>query len=292
MREMVRRLSQEKASILLLSFVIMTTLVMITLAYIDIVSSQTRLAGGEINNGTAFYLAEGGLNKAVWYLLNTAPDGSTNGSWRTTSYPASAGSGAADPRQESLSAGMYTMWVQNYLGHVLITAAGSINNIARTIRQEVNVVPNTTPQSFKYSQFSGGSISLKNSSGTVTGNLSAVSNVDAGDMTVNGTITQSSTVVSPTVDINAYAAISDHVVNGNYTFGPNLTYTGIWYIDGKITIEDNVTINGSIITTDQIDINNAANFSITPTASNPAIVAGNHINGNNLGAVDVKGLVY
>ena len=108
-------------------------------AYIFMNNQEMKYTGIHIDDVQAFYLSEAGLHKALWYLQNTAPDGSSDGSWRTTAYPAQPGSDSTDPQQENLGEGMYTLWVQDSGGDVLITARGTVNNVQRVIRHKVNV---------------------------------------------------------------------------------------------------------------------------------------------------------
>ena len=90
-----------------------------------------------MSDGQAFNLAEAGLHRAIYYLINgnTAPDSSTDGSWRTTAYPADPGAGASDPKQESFGDGTYTMWVETSGSNIQITARGIMNGFERIIRR-------------------------------------------------------------------------------------------------------------------------------------------------------------
>ena len=77
------------------------------------------------------------MHKAIWYLINgnTAPDSSTDGSWRTTAYPADPGAGPTDPKQESFANGDYTMWVENSGSNIQITSRGTMDSSERIVRQ-------------------------------------------------------------------------------------------------------------------------------------------------------------
>lgn len=70
----------KKGVALILTFIFMISLVIITGAYVFMVTYGIRNVNAQINNVNAIYLAEAGLNKAIWYLINTAPDGSTDAS--------------------------------------------------------------------------------------------------------------------------------------------------------------------------------------------------------------------
>ena len=103
----------------------------------------TRNSGFQAQNEQAFYLAEAGLNKAEWFLLNTAPNGSTNQTWRTNAYSggtpnstASACSGTT-PCAESLAGGSYTMWVETSAPNIMITSCGLYSGISRTVQVKI-----------------------------------------------------------------------------------------------------------------------------------------------------------
>jgi Tfp pilus assembly protein PilX len=131
---------------LVLSLILMIMFAAMAAGYGQIVNSAQRLAGAQQKSAQALYTAEAGLNKAVWYLLNTAPDGTGDGSWRTSPYPAAAGHGANDARREDFADGHFTMWVENGGPGVLITARGEINGVARTVRQAFAATSPVTPQ--------------------------------------------------------------------------------------------------------------------------------------------------
>lgn len=124
---------------MLVTLIFMVFLTVVAAAYISLVMSNTRLMGAQADVVGAFYFAEAGLNKAVWYLENTAPDGSTDGSWRTSAFPAAPGPGFNDPQEETLGDGLYTVWVEDSGGNVLITARGSSNGSERTVQQEITL---------------------------------------------------------------------------------------------------------------------------------------------------------
>lgn len=135
-------MDNNKGSVLILTFLFMTTAVVITMAFLSMVRYDTTLVDSQSNAVHALYIAEAGLNKAAWYLLNTAPDNTTDGSWRTAAYPTAAGSDPTDPQEESFAGGTYTIWVDDSGGSILLTSKGAYNGITRTVHQEENMVLN------------------------------------------------------------------------------------------------------------------------------------------------------
>jgi Tfp pilus assembly protein PilX len=144
--------NKESGFILILTLIFMVTLVVAVAAYISFLSSDMRNISFQVDSTKAFYIAEGGINKAVWYLDNTAPDGSIDGSWRTASYPEPFGVDPTDPKRESFSAGTYTIWVETSGTDILITSSGEINNAQRVIQQTISMSggnPNSIVDSWK-----------------------------------------------------------------------------------------------------------------------------------------------
>ncbi|MFH2137509.1 MAG: hypothetical protein ABII88_03240 [Candidatus Omnitrophota bacterium] len=286
-----QNMNNNKGVALILTFMIMTALIIIVAAYLFLIVGGARLVNAQVNSTQALYLSEAGLNKAIWYLLNTAPDGSTDGSWRTSAYPAVPGTGGNDPQQETLGAGTYTLWVENSGSNILITGRGTINNTERIIQQEISLTPGI-PEAFMYVQHSGNNTNMNNTGGTITGDISVGGNFNyGGGLSVVGTITEDSDVVTPAVSMSDYAAIAGSTVSGNKTFTSG-TYSGIWYISGNVTIDDDVIFNGTIIAAGNISMTNSDNITITHAGSYPALVSGGDITGNNMADCSITGLIY
>jgi Tfp pilus assembly protein PilX len=130
----------EKGSILVLTLVFMASLVAFASIFAGSVIYNGNNAANQIDSAKALYIAEAGLNKAIYYLKNTAPDASSNGSWRTSDYetgtanvPPAACSGS-DPCAESLNGGTYTIWVEDSGGRIMITSKGVFNGVTRKVR--------------------------------------------------------------------------------------------------------------------------------------------------------------
>ncbi len=133
-------MDKKKGSVLVLTLLFMTTSATLTVAYLSMVRYDTAILDSQSNGVHALYIAEAGLNKAVWYLLNTAPDSTVDGSWRTLTYPTAAGPDPSDPQQESFGGGTYTMWVEDSSGSILITSSGVYNGVTRIVHQQENMI--------------------------------------------------------------------------------------------------------------------------------------------------------
>ncbi len=132
-------MKKNKGSVLILTFLFMTTSVVLTMAYLAMIRYDTVLVNSRSNGVHALYIAEAGLNKAAWYLLNIAPDNTTDGSWRTLAYPTAPGLNSNDPQQESFGGGSYTIWVQDASGAIEIVSSGVYNGNTCLVHQQENI---------------------------------------------------------------------------------------------------------------------------------------------------------
>jgi len=143
---MKQKFFSQKGSVLLLIMIMMLTLLVIATVFMGKLVTSMHVHNGQHNEAQALNLAEAGIDKALYYLNNTAPDGSTNGSWRTASaYPNGtpntppASCTATDPCQEALSGGTYTLWLGNAVdGNILIVSRGVYGPVSRTISVEAS----------------------------------------------------------------------------------------------------------------------------------------------------------
>lgn len=127
-----------RGSTLLLVLILMVSMAVFSVGYLFMAQTAITATKADEEGIKAMYFAEAGVDRAIYYLTTTAPDGSTDASWRTSAYPAAAGSGDDDPRSESLAAGSYTMWVTTAGGDVLITSRGTVAGIERVVYQKIN----------------------------------------------------------------------------------------------------------------------------------------------------------
>jgi len=263
----------KKGTVLLFTLMVMVVLSSVVGAYLGFVQSSTRSTGAQIEDSQAIYLADAGLSQAIWYLMNTAPDGSGDYSWRTTTYPAVPGPNSTDPRQKSFGNGTFTIWVQDSNSGVQIYARGTVGELTRIITQTMV----TTSKVLERAVHADAShLKLNNSSGTINGNISCFISVlpdplPAG-LTITGDVVQGEdqVKVNPELVLDSYytlAAAAGQVV-ASKTFA-NATYTGIWYVTNKATIGDNARIEGSIIAKTIIFDYAADNVLIDPTLYDP-----------------------
>lgn len=291
-------ISAGKGVVLLITMIIMIALTSVVSAYLGIVQHCSRSIDAQISDSQAIYLADAGLNAAIWYLKHTAPDGSTDCSWRTTAYPADPGPSATDPQRRSLGEGTFTIWVQDSGSDVRVYARGTVGGLYRVIAQTLAPASEVLERSI---HADGAHLKLTNCTGTINGNISCFVSVLPDPLpdglTVAGSVVQGSdqAKVSPGLVLDDYYALADSAgqVAANKTFA-NATYTGIWYITNKAIIGDNARIEGSVISEKTIHFEDEAdNVFIDPTLYDPAhnypaLYAGSDITSTDMGAASQR----
>lgn len=92
----------QKGAILLLTFIIMVTLIGVTVAFLYMLSVRTKASGYDLASSKALWLAEAGLQKAMWNLKTPVAQGGQGKNWTTTGTT------------ENLGSGSYTMVVERW----------------------------------------------------------------------------------------------------------------------------------------------------------------------------------
>jgi hypothetical protein len=98
----IRDTRYEKGAALLFTLMVMIVLTSVVGAYLGFVQASARSTGAQISDRQAIYLAEAGLQKAVWNLMRTVANGGQGENWTTAGTT------------ESLGDGSYTMAVERW----------------------------------------------------------------------------------------------------------------------------------------------------------------------------------
>ena len=118
--------SAKKGTALLLTFIILTTLTAVVIAFLYLSSLRLKGSGYDISDSQALWLAEAGLQKAVWNLKTPVAGGGQGENW------VSAGT------TENLGSGSYVMVVSRW-GFALAANGSSASSSSA---QGVNVAAN------------------------------------------------------------------------------------------------------------------------------------------------------
>lgn len=123
---MRRRRLTEKGAVLLFTFIIMASLTAIAVVFLYMISIQTKSMGYDIASSKALWLAEAGLQKAIWNLMTPIANGGQGEDWTTAGTT------------ESLGVGSYTVAVARW--DFALAAHGS--SASATSEQGTNVAAN------------------------------------------------------------------------------------------------------------------------------------------------------
>lgn len=250
---------REKGAVLILAFAVMITLTVIAGVFLYMTSIQTKRAGYDIDSSKALWLAEAGLQKA-FYRLKNDPDYQNN---PTAIY-------------EALGSGAYSVTCVKNAGAYAFTSIGTVGDMNRKITHSMAFTSSTLVRAI---HADGSTLDFQNSTGTINGNVSCKVQIkNYSGMTINGTVTEGFPMIRPSLDFDYYKSLA--IAAGQYDSGAktfaNGTYTGVWYVGGKVTIGSNTVINGTIIGDNYIEFAKAAvNVRITPSplTNYPALAA-------------------
>jgi len=275
---------------LLFVFMVMAALAALTFGFLYMTSSRLRVMAHDIAGTQAFWLAEAGLARAI-YRLGSDSD--------FRDAPATI--------EDSLGPGRYSVSIIKDADTYTLSSTGTVGLDRRVIRRSVIIsdsqggsYPQGAPEAFSFCMHSFGNHTKFHNcvSGTVNGDIAASITVqDEEEITVNGEVTDASSVDEPTPDplqvlFDGYSQIADHVQEGGFTFEEGQTYSGLYYINGGAQIEDNVTINGSVIASGNIDMNKVSGVAVDAAQGYPALVAGGNILAQKIDDVTFNGLIY
>lgn len=271
-----------RGAVLILVFIIMVALTAITGAFLYMTTFQTESSGYDISSTQAFWIAEGGLQK---YFLRLR-----DGTYGSTTIP---------DLNENLGDGSYSVTASyddsGYPVTYTIASTGTVDSISRKLQM---VIVETSATLARGIHADGAHLKFNDSSGTVNGNVSCFVSVQPdplpAGMTITGTVTDGADQpkIFPALTLTTYEGLADAAgqKKANWTFDNSQTWTGIWYITNKATIESNARIEGSVISEKSIDFENSAdNVFIDPTLFDPsenypALYAGSDLNSSDVGA--------
>jgi Tfp pilus assembly protein PilX len=298
-------MKHSKSFVIIVAIIIMVLLAALGVFTLSMFSTDTRIALDTDRGSQAFFIAEGGLRYYVEQLQNQSS------SW--VSPPAA-------PANKALGNGTFTITTSNAQPNSIdVTSTATVlglenEAIVRVISTRVTR-SSLAPAAFGYLSRCNTNINFTNSTGAVTGDLSAggnISGIPTVNLTLTGTKYPNSNVTFPTVSYSTYQALAqadttatgiNHVRSGNFTFLANTTYTGVWYISGgNITFQNGATLYGTVVNATAnrtITMNNTTNVLIDPTqdpwhinSNHPAIVSAGTISATSSSGLTIKRLVY
>jgi len=305
-------LSNQKGMALLTTLIFVFILVTFGVALLTMTGNDIKLSALQRDSTEALYIAEAGIDKALWYLNTPEDNGGEGLKWRPNeeqeSYPA-------------VSTNYYQLTVEDTEQDIIkITSRGVVsdgNKIYGSRKIEVKakkaISPSPSP-AYSYAIVTEGNLTFSGDveiDGDVhsNGNISAGVDVllTTGEATASGEDNELgsanyATQMYPKIDFEYYKGLA--IANGTYYVGLNLIkvfntveeITGIHFIEGDVEIREDADLNiingGAIFATGTIIVSSTPKIRRTQTAGydNPlAIIAKGNI--TLLADVDVEGIV-
>jgi len=311
--EIKNLLSNQKGMALLTTLIFVFILVTFGVALLTMTSNDIKLSALQRDSTEAFYIAEAGIDKALWYLNTPEDNGGEGLDWRTNEYQ--------EP-YPAVSTNYYQLTVENTAEQdiIKITSRGVVsdgNKVYGSRKIEVKAKKAISPSPglvYNYTITTeaegdltfGGDVEID---GDVHSNGNIF--VDGQDPIITGVATASggnndlgsvshATQMYPRIDFEYYKvlAIANETYYGDLdlkVFDTDETITGIHFIEGDVEIKKNADleiIDGAIFATGTITVIATPIIKRTQNAEydNPlAIIAKGDINLG--GSVDVEGVI-
>ena len=305
-------LSNQKGMALLTTLIFVFILVTFGVALLTMTGNDIKLSALQRDSTEALYIAEAGIDKALWYLNTPEDNGGEGLDWRPNedqeSYPA-------------VSTNYYQLTVEDTEQDIIkITSRGVVsdgNKVYGSRKIEVEAKKAISPSPslvYNYAIITEGDLTFEKSVqiyGDVhsNGNISEIEQEIPPDIKIDGEATASgenelgsanyATQMYPKIDFEYYKVLA--IANGTY-YGDlkvfntvDETITGIHFIEGDVEIRSSADLNiidGAIFATGRITVIGNPYINRTQTAGydNPlAIIAKGDITLG--GYVKVKGVI-
>lgn len=264
---MIRLNTDIKGTAIIAAILIMLIASVMGLAAASLLGTDTASSLNYMNSQEAFFIAEGGLE----YYLEQLQGQTT--SWTTP---------PTKPTNETLGKGTFTITTANEQANSIdVTSTANLTGIGgETITRVVTVQVRrqSAPEAFSYVLYVGNTI-------VTTG---------ATNLTVTGDQQEGGSNF-PTVNFSYYQDLAppSQKISGNHIFtSGGSPYSGIWYVNGNVTINSDVTINGTVVATGWIRGREEQDITVNPTLAYPALVSNNYIDFRDSDDVTINGLVY
>jgi hypothetical protein len=274
----------KKGTILFLTFILVMGLAIVVGSTTYLAVLRVRDIGGEMDYLNAYYYAQAGFAKAIWYLKNPGVLPGRGRKWRSTNVV------------EPFGGGSYSITVKN--SHtpleVTIISQGTVRNTSRTIQADYY----TYPPAFNFALYSLAKVSLESSSSYLAPTLVGGS-IDPGNISL---LADNDVFINKNAKVSfgyyAYVTTGHKVTGeGTYSLGPaptpfpafptlNATYYnnqiaiaktktagnkeyigtldltgGTVYVNGNVIVRKSVKGPGDLVVTGTIYIWDSANIS-------------------------------
>lgn len=306
-----------KKGIALITVILISTLLSLMAGTFTFVAiSDLKVSESQLNGIKAYYLAEGGINKAIWKLLNDAQ-------WQESFITIPDWSASLNEEEFEVS-------IQNTdLGKADIVSTGILSNARRIVKAKVfqaigqGALPDMTVLSDGNIYIWNSAISIDEGDFSANQNIEieefsdvdVEKNVSAGNdiwvgwsstLNANAVVEGAANINMPMVDFDGFKAqatpYSEQEFANLLASQTNTFLSGIHYVDGNVVLEagKHLTINGLLLAEGNISIGPAgspsqkAKLTINWSPGNPSglISKGSIWFSETSGNTDIKGVVY
>lgn len=248
-------------------------------------SIGSQIASSAQTNLQRKYLAESGVELAIYYLQHPAasPVPLKNGGWGNLHYPGETGI-RLSPMPGTIDVTVTSIANRTFR----IVSTGTLDGMSRTITAEVFLKKRKT---FQHAANFSGAVKLANNV-TITGGLLAFGSVIKNDASIVGDIITGSTaktLIGENVsDFPVSMTMPYYYVDGKQYTAKKISSTNVivslldtdfinnpynvWYTDRNVTFSLITAINGTIITTNKANLTVAGVMTVTPRANLPAVL--------------------
>jgi hypothetical protein len=278
----------QKGMALIATLIFVFVLVTFGIALLTMTNNESKLSTLQKESTRAFYVAETGIEKALWYI-NVSPDNTEGLDWRTTQD---------NPYYDGSSEEYFNVWVTTdgtdsdgkankikFISNGIVNKGGEFNKGNRSIEVKlIKGIAQNNSLAYNYAIFTDDYMRI-NGNIYVNGDVHSNGDIDVsggsfdlvnGDATAAGTVSGYPSGISgagkqevPVIVFDTYKSIAkgeiEPEIGGVYygdgtskIFSTNQTLTGINFVDGDIIIKpplDKLIIkDGAIIATGKITV--------------------------------------
>lgn len=243
-----------KGFALMTAIIVLVLFTTLGLVGVNLFSADMRIAQDTLRSIQALFLAEAAM-QYEFESLSQDPDWSNN----------------SDSLNKPMAGGAFNIeYIDRTPSSATIKFTGTKDGVSRKFTANISKeIP-----AFNYSVYIGGVLNDQN----------------ATNLSITGEVEENATAL-PRLNLSYYESIADHKFYQNRTFTAG-TYSGIYYIDGNVSIESGVTINGSIIATGNINMSHSSNINVSATQSYLAIATVGNFIFQDAEGVTINGPIY
>jgi len=266
---------RKKGFMLIAAFFFMIAASMVGMVSLSIVSKESEVGNNYMLSAQSLFIAGTGMQYAM-EVLSQDNDWTNNASIT-----------------KNVSNGSFTVdFINPQSSEVTLRVEATLGQTKRIIQRVVFKFH----KAFEYCMYGGDDVSLFLASGDIQGDIAAGDNIRLSNwIDHDGEEFEDSDDYFPSVDYDYWrdkAQDEGNYVNGDMVFENGQTYEGTYYVTGNATIRNQTTINGTIVSENNVYAVFEYGAQINAPEGQPAIIAKKDFRGGASIGLDVNGLIY